>query len=573
MIAEGEAEGEEDLAALLSGAGAEASAGGEEGGEPATAVAPKPEAPAAEEEAQAEAAAPAQGDEGAAELDEITAAAAEASSAVADLGSVLSEAPEEAGEAGVEAMEDILKATGEEAAGAEEEAAPAEEAAAPESEPTERERFQLPELPEIDTESLRESLSLVEAGSELENMTGEIAGLLGQLTERARRYQNACSSANHDINDLKSRLRAEERKTSVLKSEKSLLQEELLEMRSRLEQAENSHLKKVEEDQQRIASLEAQVREKENRVRQLEAQGKSLGDELDQTETKVTQAEMEARKARFELERLRNDVDAERQERARLQRALDAREKEIQAIQERGSGEASTIFIDELHRLVRRYENELNVRTGAARDALNALERLRGTPENQELLHVIKENVRNAAALDLDADALKQISRGSGGPAASRHDRGEGPVGEVADSVEDFARDIEALEFESATTRAGRLLNSRQASPLLLMERVYAARSLREGRVASHLMGLVTLLRQLVDAQSAIDRARGRETQETERFYVQLFDLLHHLVRIKAITRATPEAWRFFLDLRGRYSFITSDAQWAAYRDKQLRTA
>jgi hypothetical protein len=49
-----------------------------------------------------------------------------------------------------------------------------------------------------------------------------------------------------------------------------------------------------------------------------------------------------------------------------------------------------------------------------------------------------------------------------------------------------------------------------------------------------------------------------------------MFDFLHNLVRLKIVTRLAGEVWRIFLDLRGRFSFVTSDRQWAEYRDNTL---
>ena len=70
--------------------------------------------------------------------------------------------------------------------------------------------------------------------------------------------------------------------------------------------------------------------------------------------------------------------------------------------------------------------------------------------------------------------------------------------------------------------------------------------------------------------QEAGDRSRGSESGESEVFYVQLFDFLHNLVRLKLVTRLSGDIWRIFLDLRGRFSFVTSDRQWAEYRDSTL---
>ncbi|MFW5857780.1 MAG: hypothetical protein ACOCX4_07880, partial [Planctomycetota bacterium] len=593
----GEAGDEADIAALLGEETAEEPPEAESMIEEAG---PEPEEAAGQEEAPAEDAGAAEPPQtqaftpvvpDAAEEEEAPAAPeAEADAIPDDLAATVTDAQGEddldallSGAAAVEdSIDDILKATeGEsavavppaEAAEAEAEAAPVEEEAAPPEREPAPPSAEAPQLGEKEIASLRESMSLMEAGSELENMTGEIAGLLGQLSERARRYQNAYQTSSHEVNDIKARLRAEERKRKLLESEKGVLQEERLDLRARIEALESEHKERVEQDQHRIAELERQVRERENRVRQLEGEEETLGKELGETQNRVTEMEVETRKARFELERARHDLEAERQERARLQRAMDAREKEIQALQERGAGEASTLFIDELRRLVRRYENELGIRTGAARDALGAFERLQPSAETESIFRVLREALIAAAGLDESSDQLGELSRRSAQPAGSRYDRGEPEPGRVEASIEGFAGDLEALALESACMQASRLLAERAATPGQLMEQAYKARALREQRVAGSLMGVVMLFRQLLDAQREADQARGKETPQSERFYVQLFDLLHGMVRMKAISRSTPEAWRFFLDLRGRYSFITSDAQWTSYRDRQLQLA
>ncbi len=51
---------------------------------------------------------------------------------------------------------------------------------------------------------------------------------------------------------------------------------------------------------------------------------------------------------------------------------------------------------------------------------------------------------------------------------------------------------------------------------------------------------------------------------------MHLFDFLHNLVKLKLINRMSGDMWRLFLDLRGRFSFVNSDRQWAEYRDRTL---
>jgi hypothetical protein len=41
-------------------------------------------------------------------------------------------------------------------------------------------------------------------------------------------------------------------------------------------------------------------------------------------------------------------------------------------------------------------------------------------------------------------------------------------------------------------------------------------------------------------------------------------------VRLKIVNRLSGDIWRVFLDLRGRFSFVTSDKQWSEYRDQTL---
>jgi len=108
------------------------------------------------------------------------------------------------------------------------------------------------------------------------------------------------------------------------------------------------------------------------------------------------------------------------------------------------------------------------------------------------------------------------------------------------------------------------------AGPDHLMSKIYLSPTLRHPEVSPHMPQLVKLLKQLCEVQQAADRTRGKESPDSERFYVQMFDYLHNLVRLKLITRSTGEAWEFFLDLRGRFSFITSDKQWSGFRDRVL---
>jgi hypothetical protein len=82
---------------------------------------------------------------------------------------------------------------------------------------------------------------------------------------------------------------------------------------------------------------------------------------------------------------------------------------------------------------------------------------------------------------------------------------------------------------------------------------------------------LTRLLEGLRTVQESGDRTRGTESAESEVFYVHLFDFMHNLVKLKLINRMSGDIWRLFLDLRGKFSFVTSDKQWAEYRDTTLR--
>ncbi|MHC4870531.1 MAG: midas domain-containing protein [Planctomycetota bacterium] len=423
----------------------------------------------------------------------------------------------------------------------------------------------------IDISSISESLSLLQSGSEIEGITGEIASLLGQLSERARKYQSAYQGGNQEITDLRSRLRAAEKRVSLLNSEKISLQEEMTVLRSRVASTEEEHVTYVEKSQSDISSLQVKVRERDNRLRQLESEIESLNTELKNSHTVAANSDVESRRAMFELERIRSDHEAEKQERVRLQRMLDTREQEIQAIQSRSAGEASSLFMDELHRLIRRLESELNVRTGAAREALSALDLLSGQSDNPQAVSVARKNLLVASGVDENSDALKYLGRMQDMPGGERKVSGTLESGDFAVNLDDFSKDLNALEMEEACLKAGRILSERSAPPHAVMDRMYNSAPLRTENAGKHLVAIIMLFKNIDQAQKSADTERGRETSDTEKVYVMMFDMLHYLVRIKAINKSTPEAWSFFLDVRGRYSFITSDAQWTAYKDKQLK--
>ncbi len=420
----------------------------------------------------------------------------------------------------------------------------------------------------IDVSSISESFSLLQSGSEIEGITGEIASLLGQLSERARRSQSAFESSNQEIGDLRSRLRAAEKRVSLLNSEKISMQEELTVLKSRIASTEEEHIFYVEKSQSDISSLQIKVRERDNRLRQLETEIESTTHELKNNHNLVANADVESRRSIFELERTKTELDAERQERARLQRMLDMREQEIQAIQSRSAGEASSLFMDELHRLIRRLESELNVRTGAAREALQAIE---GNPSDPAAVDIARKNLLIASGIDEDSDTLEELNRLERQTGGVMKNAGTFKAGNFSVSLDEFSTDLNNLEMEEACIKAGRILSEKSATPVAVMDRIYKTDSLRTEKAGNHLVALIMLFQSIDKAQKKFDSVRGRENSDTEKTYVMIFDMLHYLVRIKAINKSTPEAWSFFLEIRGKYSFITSDTQWSVYRDKQLK--
>jgi hypothetical protein len=427
------------------------------------------------------------------------------------------------------------------------------------------------ELSEVDIKNIRETLSLMEAGTEIEGITGEIASLLGQLSERARRYQNGWQTGNQEVKELRGKLRAAEKQINLLNSEKLSLQDELISYKSRVAAIEEEHSLSVDKNQTDIATLNSKLREREGRINQLESEVKSLNQELSNAHNSVANSDVESRRAAFGLERVKNELESERQERARLQRMLEMREQELQAVQARSAGEASSLFLDELHRLIRRLESELNVRTGAARDALKAVENLSGGSADSSSVDLARKSLLVASGLDENSDALRELSRMSEQPSASVSDAGRTPPGAFAISLDDLSRDLDSFNIEDAALKVSRIISEKTSSPVQIMERVYNSTAMHSEEVCRHLVSTIMMLRNLHETQAKIDATRGRETTETERLYVQMFDLLHKFVRMKAINKSTPDAWRFFLDIRGRYTFITSDAQWEAYKNKQLR--
>ncbi len=133
-----------------------------------------------------------------------------------------------------------------------------------------------------------------------------------------------------------------------------------------------------------------------------------------------------------------------------------------------------------------------------------------------------------------------------------------------------FETAVATYNLDGAVDIAGSLLREARATPSLLMRKIYQCPALRRQEVMDHLQALARLLEGLRTIQEANDRARGSESGDAEVFYVHLFDFLHNLVKLKLINRMSGDMWRLFLDLRGRFSFVNSDRQWAEYRDKTL---
>ncbi len=425
------------------------------------------------------------------------------------------------------------------------------------------------ELSEEKLQAIHESLSLMGSAGEVEGLAGQIASLLGQLSERARRYQSAWLGSDQETKELRTRLSNEEHRRAAVESERESLQNEVSKLRRRLIELEEAKSAEIETRNERLQALEAKLRDGSAREQYTQAEVQSLKEELERARSEATRADLAARRAHFEADRMQASLDSERQERLRLQRALQNREKELQALQAHTAGQASSLFLDELHRLVRRLESELDLRTSAAHEGLVAFEKLRPMPGMEETFQTVMAAIKVAAGLqEEEDDALQSLARETartGGRAAE-----ERPPHY---SREDFAKAIARYEFKEALEAAVQLMIGGDASPAALMDMLYRTPELREPAIADHIDGVVKLLGGLKSVQEAADLDRGQESPEAGRFYVQMFDYLHGLVRAKLVTRAQEDAWRFFLELRGRFSFVTSDKEWTAHRDAVLSGA
>ncbi len=419
----------------------------------------------------------------------------------------------------------------------------------------------------------RREYSVLYGAGEVDGVASQIVALLNAMSEKAQGYMQAWIAADSEAKELRTRALAEERKRDTLASEKMALEAEktalaqqIQELRKRIGELEGAKIAHEETRRTLEASHQVTTRELENRIAMLLTESQTLKDEMVRVRNTATGVDMESRRARFELDRLKNEVESERMERLRIQRALENREKEIQAMQAQSSGQASSLFIDELHRLVRRLESELDARTSGASEALRQLDRL----EVPETMVPAAANLRAALMLALGQehegeDALKSLGR-----EAARTRGGMALQSQKAELVS-FESALSTYSLVQAVDVAGALLREASTTPAVLMRKVYQCPALRRPEVADHLADLSRLLEGLRTVQEAKDRTRGVESGDSEVFYIHLFDFLHNLVRLKLVNRLSGDIWRLFLDLRGRFSFITSDKQWADYRDGMLK--
>ena len=411
----------------------------------------------------------------------------------------------------------------------------------------------------------RREFSVLYGAGEVESISSQISMLISSMSEKAHGYMQAWIAADSEAKELRTRALAEERRRSSLEGEKAVLAKELDELRSRLGELEGGKVAIEEAKRTLETSFQAKVRELESRISLLSAETETLKDELTRARNQATGVDIESRRARFEADRLKNEVESERMERLRIQRALENREKELQAVQAQSSGQASSLFLDELHRLVRRLETELESRGAGAHEALKQLDRLETGDDMVPVVANLRAALMRATGIEDDGDdALKSLGREAAGV------KGTAALAPGKAELASFETAIATYNLSAAIDIAGALLRDAKATPGVLMRKIYQCPALRRPEVADHLTELSRLLEGLRTVQESSDRSRGMESGESEVFYVQMFDFLHNLVRLKLITRLTGEIWRVFLDLRGRFSFVTSDKQWAEYRDQTL---
>lgn len=421
-----------------------------------------------------------------------------------------------------------------------------------------------PQLTDEQLATIQESLSLSGSSGEVENLAGQMSGLLGQLSERARRFQAAWLTSDQESREIRHQLNLTEQKVHILLSEKDSYKMEIDTLRKQYSQIEGEKLASTEAHRTELASLELQLREQESRNNMLSSEVRALKEELERARNESTGSDLESRRARFENERISGELVSERQERQRLQRALENREKELQAMQAQSAGHASTLFLDELHRLVRRLESELDVRTSSAHEALSVLDRLEFSPEQQMYAATLRAALSSASGITPDEnDALKSLDK-----QAEFGNETLEPA--PAPGPDTFLQAIERYDFTKASGIASASMRSGEKAPLEFIKEIHSADCLRRPEMSEHLDDLSAMLRGIKTLQEASDRARGKEGENTEKMFVMMFDFLHTLVRMKLISRATPTIWDLFLELRGRFSFLTSDRQWREYRDRLI---
>ena len=424
-----------------------------------------------------------------------------------------------------------------------------------------------PKLTEEQMQNIQESLSLSGSSGEVENLAGQMSGLLGQLSERARRFQAAWLTSDQETRELRHAITLNQQKVHVLSGEKQSLQGEINTLRKQYSQIEGEKLASSEAHRTEIASLELQLREQESRNNMISSEIRSLKEELERARNETTGSDLESRRSRFELERINSELTAERQERQRLARALENREKELQAMQAQSAGHASTLFLDELHRLVRRLESELDIRTSSAHEALSVVDRIEFHPEQEMYATTLRAAVAAAAGLTPDEnDALKILDTQS-------HVGQESLEPATPPGADSFNAALERFDFAKASAIASASMRAGEKNPLDFITVIHNASVLRRPEVINYLDDLSAMLKGIKGLQEASDRARGKEGDNTEILNVLLFDLLHTFVRMKLISRATTSIWDLFLELRGRFSFLTSDRQWKEYRDKLLSSS
>jgi outer membrane biosynthesis protein TonB len=411
----------------------------------------------------------------------------------------------------------------------------------------------------------RREYGILYGAGEVESVANQISALISSLTEKAHGYMQAWIAADSEAKELRVRALAEERRRSSLESEKTALAREFDSFRLKLGELEGVKIAGEEARRTLENSFQSKTRELESQVSLLGSEAEALKNELTRVRNQATGIDLESRRARFESERLKNEVESERMERLRLQRALENREKELQALQAQASGQASSLFIDELHRLVRRLETELEARTSGAHEALKQLDRLEAPEAMVPVVANLRASILRALGSDEDPeDALKSLGREASGV------RGAAALAPGKSEVLSFETALSTYNLAGSIEVAGALLREAKATPGLLLRKIYQCPALRRPEVADYLADLARLIEGLRMVQEAGDRSRGSESGESEVFYVQLFDFLHNLVRLKLVTRLSGDIWRIFLDLRGRFSFVTSDRQWAEYRDSTL---